>query len=355
MGTYIESFAYDAVGNMQKIQHIGSDPASPGWTRSYAYNEISQLEAARQNNRLSSTTIGATTETYSAGGNGYDPHGNMLSLPQLQVMQWDYKDQLQVTQRQRVNNDDTDGAQHTGERTYYVYDSAGQRVRKVTEGQQGSLVKERIYIGSFEVYREYANTGAITLEKRNLQVMDDKQRVALVETRTKGNDGTPHQLVRYEFGNHLGSASLELDDSGNVISYEEYYPYGSTSYQAVSQAIKAASKHYRYIGKERDEETGFYYCGARYYMPWLARWINGDPAGLVDGTDLYRYARNNPVKFLGIQTVWIQNVQPDIKRKRITKPPGTETPRHGKSNEGFLAGKIFVSSATSISRSVRQT
>ena len=62
--------------------------------------------------------------------------------------------------------------------------------------------------------------------------MDDKQRIALVETRTEGNDGSPTQLVRYQFGNHLGSASLELDDAGQIISYEEYHPYGSTSYQA---------------------------------------------------------------------------------------------------------------------------
>ena len=57
----------------------------------------------------------------------------MLRMPHLQVMQWDFRDQLQMTQRQAVNGDDADGVQHQGERTWYVYDSAGQRVRKVTE------------------------------------------------------------------------------------------------------------------------------------------------------------------------------------------------------------------------------
>ena len=93
----------------------------------------------------------------------------------------------------------------------------------------------------------------------------------------------------------MGSASLELDDKGNVISYEEYYPYGSTSYQAVDQSIKAAAKRYRYTGKERDEETGFTYHGARYYAPWLGRWMSCDPAGLLDGPCVYRYALNSPV------------------------------------------------------------
>jgi RHS repeat-associated protein len=135
----------------------------------------------------------------------------------------------------------------------------------------------------------------VTLERETLHIMDDKQRVALVETRTQGDDGTPVQLERYQFGNHLGSASLELDAAGQIISYEEYYPYGSTSYQAVDKTLKAAGKRYRYTGKERDEENGFGYHGARYYAPWLGRWTSCDPAGFVDGTNLYAYCRENPV------------------------------------------------------------
>jgi RHS repeat-associated protein len=295
MGTYIENFDYDAAGNIQQIQHIGSEPANPGWKRTYAYDETSLLEPSKQSNRLTSTTVGGVTDNYSAAGDGYDAHGNMLRMPPLQIMQWDFKDQLQMTQRQRVNNDDVDGAQRQGERTYYVYDSSGQRVRKVTEFASGQLKNERIYLGGFEVYREYDNSGAVTLERETLHIMDDKQRVALVETRTRGNDGSREQLVRYQFGNHLGSASLELDDQANVISYEEYYPYGSTSYQAVDQNIEAAAKRYRYTGKERDEESGLYYHGARYYASCLGRWASVDPSGIGEDLNLYGYVRENPI------------------------------------------------------------
>jgi len=34
---------------------------------------------------------------------------------------------------------------------------------------------------------------------------------------------------------------------------------------------------YRYVGKEKDEESGMYYYGARYYAPWLCRFISCDP------------------------------------------------------------------------------
>jgi RHS repeat-associated protein len=204
-------------------------------------------------------------------------------------MHWDYKDQLRQI--------DLGG----GGTAFYVYDASGQRVRKVWEKAPG-LTEERLYIGGFEIFRKHrgaigANT--LALERETLHVMDDTGRLALVETRTldtEGCDRSPHQLIRYQFGNHQGSASLELDDEGGIISYEEYAPYGSSTYQAVRSQTEAA-KRYRYTGKERDEESGFYYHGARYYAAWLGRWTAADPAGLVDGPNPYVYGRSTPLNF----------------------------------------------------------
>jgi RHS repeat-associated protein len=176
-------------------------------------------------------------------------------------------------------------------------------VRKVTEGEAAQGVPatrkiERIYLGGFEVYREYNGNGQnVTLERETLHIMDDKQRIALVETQTKGT-GAQNQLTRYQLNNHLGSACLELNPDAKIISYEEYYPYGSTSYQAVDPNITSTAKRYRYTGKERDEETGLCYHGARYYAPWLARWTSADLAGMVDGVNLYQYTRSNPIRFI---------------------------------------------------------
>jgi RHS repeat-associated protein len=184
------------------------------------------------------------------------------------------------------------------EQVYYVYDAGGQRVRKVAEKNNGTLIEERIYLGGFEIFRRL--NGAVTLERETLHIMDDKQRIMMIETRTspttiKSKD--PIQLISYQIGNHLGSASLELDPEAQVISYEEYYPYGSTSYQAVRKDIEVPIKRYRYTGKERDEETGLNYHGARYYAPWLGSWTSCDPAGVKGGTQAYCYAFNNPISF----------------------------------------------------------
>ena len=80
-----------------------------------------------------------------------------------------------------------------------------------------------------------------------------------------------------------------------LISYEEYYPYGSTSYQAVDASIKVAGKRYRYTAMERDGENGLEYHSARYYVPWLARWASADPSGVKAAPNLYLYVNANPL------------------------------------------------------------
>jgi RHS repeat-associated protein len=286
MRRYVEGYEYDEVGNILRLVHQAQNG---NWTRAYTYNEPSLIEPALASNRLGQTDVGRAIDTFA-----HDAHGNMTRMPHLPLMRWNYLDQLQASSRQVVNN----GSPET---TYYVYDAAGQRARKVTErqapaGQTATRRSERIYLGGFEIYREYGVDGStMDLERQTLHVINDQRRVAVVETRTQGNDGSPTQLLRYQLANHLGSASLELDEAGQIISYEEYYPYGSTAYQAVRSGLEVSPKRYRYTGKERDEETGLNYHEARYYAPWLGRWIAADPTSIADGPNLFSYARQSPI------------------------------------------------------------
>jgi RHS repeat-associated protein len=259
------------------------------WTRDYAYDALSPIESTRRANRLTSTTIGSVNPIVEPFT--YDAHGNVTSTAHLPALQWDFWNRLEATTRQIVSS----GAAET---TRYAYDAKGQRVRKVALRGDGSRKNERTYVGGFEVYREFDSTGdTVVLERQTLHVADDAGRIALVEHRTHGSDGSPAEIVRYQFGNQIGSCSLELDAGADVISYEEYTPYGSTSYQAV-RGQTAAPKRYRYSAMERDEESGFSYHGARYYAPWLGKWISPDP--LQDDYprwEPYSYAFDNPLRF----------------------------------------------------------
>ncbi len=292
MGRYVERYVYDAVGGLLQMQHSRADADSPGWTRRYAYDEGSLVEPGQAGNRLSSTQLGqgpnAVLEAYL-----HDAHGNIVRMPHLgggepdPNMAWDFKDHLSRT--------DHGG----GGQAFYGYDTSGQRVRKVWEKAPG-LTEERIYLGGFEVFRIHGGqigTDSARLERETLHVADGARRIALVETRTldaAGDDPSPRRLVRYQCGNHLGSATLELDEQARIISYTEYAPFGSTTYRGVRSRNESTNR-YRFSGKERDEQTGLYVHGARYYAPWLARWTSCDPGGLADGPNLYAYCSNNPV------------------------------------------------------------
>jgi RHS repeat-associated protein len=134
---------------------------------------------------------------------------------------------------------------------------------------------------------------------------DDSGRIAMLEKRTIGNaaddNNTQASLRRFVYSNHLQSSSLELDDKAAVISYEEYHAYGTTSYQSRNTNINALAKRYRFTGKERDEESGLNYHGARYYMPWLGRWCAVDDLeAKYAGLNGYAYCANNPLLYIDI-------------------------------------------------------
>ena len=272
---YLQRYAYDPAGNLLETRHTAT---GGNWTRQNTYQSL--------NNRLQQSQVGGQTYTYTH----HPDHGFLTSLPHLSLMAWNFKDELQAVAAQQMC---TGNAPET---TWYVYDAGGQRMRKVTE-RQGETGKkeERLYLGGIEIYKKY--TGSDTgLERITLQVMDDTRRIAMVDTRNGVDDGTDQRTVRFQFSNHLGSAALEIDDLGRIINYEEYHPFGTTAYQAVNQDIRAAAKRFRYSGMERDEESGLNYHSARYYLPWLGRWLNPDPIGIKGGINVYRYAYNNPVK-----------------------------------------------------------
>jgi RHS repeat-associated protein len=114
----------------------------------------------------------------------------------------------------------------------------------------------------------------------------------------------------------------------NNMIYErlEYTPYGETWIEWRNAGVQQGeTTPYRFTGKERDEETGLYYYGARYLDPKTSRWLSADPAmgeylpsapisdearrrngnlpgqgGVFNLVNLhvYHYAGNNPVKYV---------------------------------------------------------
>lgn len=263
---YTEHYSYDAVGNITTMSHQSST-ATGSWTRHYNYDNNDA------GNYLQNKTLNHIQGSFAYT---YDHHGNMTKMPHLQALKWNYADQLVEVE---LNS--------SGDVAYYNYNNEVQRVRKIIT-KNGNKRKERLYLGMVERYREYSANGTIEKETWTVKIED----IALVETKTVDSNaavGSPTPLIRYQYTNHLNSATLETNINGNIISYEEYHPYGSTAY-SIYINNNHSTKRYRYSNKERDDETGLYYYGARYYAAWLGRWTAVDPlAEEVPPWDISRY------------------------------------------------------------------
>ena len=299
---FMQRYVYDKVGNFVEMQHYSPDSTSR-WTRHY----VTQPDS----NRLNQTWYGNSTDK--AVVYHHDRHGSMLNLnrvfkplPALPLdseekwglaIQWDWRDMI-------LGFDCIGGGI-----ARYQYGIDKQRSRKHIT-RIGGVVEDRIYLGGYELYRRYLSTDLSTPveEIESLHLFEGEQRVLLVDDVIISSKGTLHPrpdgltvksqtLFRYQYSNHLGSASLELDEHAEIISYEEYQPYGTSAYRMMKSGIEAPAKRYRYTGMERDEESGLNYHGARYYVPWLGRWLSGDPIGIGDGVNLYRYANSQPNNF----------------------------------------------------------
>lgn len=274
---YTQCYKYDDGGNIKEIRQLRG--GTTHWVRTQTQEATS--------NRIKRSRAGCKGEGINLT---HDDNGNLLKLAHMPKMEWNDRNQLIAAQlnESTVNPD----------RARYQYDAAGQRMRKTIT--RNARVEERIYLGGFEIFVVHNGSGAVE-RWETLHVADGEKCIAIVETKTSPVDANQilEKLTRFQFGNHLGSAVLEIDDSSSarIISYEEYAPYGETAYIAGQNLSEVRRKRYRYSGKERDSESGLCYYGARYLAPWMGRWTNCDPAGPIDGLNCFAFVRANPLAF----------------------------------------------------------
>jgi insecticidal toxin complex protein TccC len=265
---YTQCFEYDRGGNLITRQHSGA----PGF---------SMFTSTRSNRSLAQRGDGSLPGEPEIAM-GFDASGNQRELQRGQAMTWDLRNQLsQVTLVQRQTEPD--------DYECYRYDRPGHRLRKVgfTQSSGRTLRTEVRYLPSLEIHRqadgEEHHVISIEAGRSNVRALHWPQ-------------GEHSDQLRYSLSDHLGSSTLELDDESGVLTQEHYYPFGGTACWAGKSALVAQYKTMRYSGKERDA-TGLYYYGYRYYVPWLQRWICPDPAGNIDGLNVYQMVGNNPVSF----------------------------------------------------------
>jgi RHS repeat-associated protein len=272
---YTLSYAYDAGDNLVTTRFVSP---SSSWTSTLTVD-------ARSNRAALTAAPGDPLAGY------FDPNGNLLKTTRVNPLAWSWHNQLaSVTFVERAAGDTSDAE-------YYSYARTGGRMRKVATFQAAANTRivDTLDLGPLSIERVTVGT-TLTEELRRVRVMDDEHArlERLVWTVGSPPDGVANPQERYQLDNIVGSAVLEVDGSGSMISYEEYAAFGSTMFATGASLAEVSLKRYRHAGRERDQRTGFYYYGARYYAPWAARWLSPDPAGMVDGTNVYAFLSNNP-------------------------------------------------------------
>ena len=233
-------------------------------------------------------------------GSGENSDGNSGQAAVYErIYTWDERDRLSGS---------TEGTTVVG----YVYGEDGKRTNKY------SSIGETIYFSDIWSWYEGGSIGSGGQTTKNIYL--GTERIVSKLNRGKGLDSYSEEYHKtyYWHSDHLGSAHFITDYQGNEYQRIEYTPYGEEWIELKSDSGDQYLP-YKFTGKERDEETGLYYYGARYLDPVYSRWLSTDPAvgeyiptvgadnsnlpgmGGVFNTvnmQLYHYAGNTPVIFI---------------------------------------------------------
>ena len=160
----------------------------------------------------------------------------------------------------------------------------GGTIEAASTAATGSLVAttEALWLGYYDGTSHHLNG-----------YLDDVSIYARALSDTEITNLSNNQMGRYEYHhtNALGSNIVLTDDDQNVIVRYEYDVFG-----AVRSETGTSDNPRKFTGKEYESDVKLYYFAARYYDPYIGRFVSRDPAG--DGLNWYVYVGNNPLAFL---------------------------------------------------------
>jgi RHS repeat-associated protein len=278
-----EAFSYDAVGN--RLTGPGSKDTA------YLYNDGNQMTHGRE-------------LSYA-----YDNNGNQTTrtvpdaVDKSWLLTWDYENRLVKMEKVKGTEKKT---------VTFKYDPHGRRIEKKTVTTlDGTPATTKSF------------TWAYVYDGDNIVVMTTDETYYPDKAYYTHGLGVDEHLAldryngvyNYYLNDGLGSVLIMIDGGGWVAQSFEYDSFGMTK----PSSAEPRPTLYGYTGREWDKETGLYYYRARYYDPMEGRFISKDPAGFVDGANIYGYVKNNPINNLDPSGLWVTRCSRELGDKN--KPP----------------------------------
>lgn len=267
----IQSYTYDELNRLKTATELGG--TSPSWKQAFSYDRYGNRSI--DTNNTTSTLIGPNPQLSTSNNRitprsgeqyDYDPAGNLTKEKQGESLVYDAENRLAHY---------LGGAAYIGGADYY-YDGDGRRVKKAKPSETTIFV----YNISGQLVAEYT-------------------------TSTPEQNGTS-----YLTADTLGTPRVITKADGTVKSRHDYLPFGEEIYAETgnrsteqgygASLIPADKTRQKFASKERDNETGLDYLGARYYASTQGRFTGADNPAFSKGTDpqtwnLYTYTANNPL------------------------------------------------------------
>ncbi|HTV54196.1 MAG TPA: RHS repeat-associated core domain-containing protein [Terriglobia bacterium] len=281
---------------------------STSWTWQYQYDSLNRLYTAvaptlqegcietydNWGNRVAQAPSGGTAYTCPSFtgasntnnqivGQNYDAAGNMLQDISGNVYTYDAEGRITSITSE-------------GNPTYYTYRADGLRATK----QAGASATQTYYTYGFDnslAARYLIGPGATDGgEVENQEVWLNGQHLGTIPG-VSSSGAFARSAV-----DQVGSERLSTDPSGNIYAARRSFPFGD----GLTTFLGPGTTTLYFTGKERDQESGNDYFGARYYASSMGRFLSPDTGADLDALpyatfedpqtlNLYSYVRNNPL------------------------------------------------------------
>lgn len=284
-----QDFSYDP---LDRLIHVSVTGGNHSYNMSYTYNTIGNLWISGQTHlfygtQSASCPDGALNKPHAVVSAAidsfcYDHNGNQTQRNIFSTGTGTFD--LTYDEENHLVGVDNPG---TGSHATFIYDGDGNRVIGTVDGET------TFYIGD-----HYEYNPAQPYE-RKLYYYANGKRIAM--RRLVGAERIPEGYFYWLLDDHLGSTAVVTDEEGNLYSEIHYKPYGKDWYDVGDPAPTT----YRFTGQRVESSlgglAGLYDYKARWYDPYLHRFIQADSIvpspGDPQSLNRYSYVRNNPLLY----------------------------------------------------------